>query len=149
MTTRRIRRRAPFAPTQMFDLVADVERYPAFLPWCNTLRVINRSVVDGVEVATADMGVAFGPFRETFRSRSHMRRDALAIDTAFVSGPLKRLASKWRFEPADGGSTIDYALEFEFRNPLLARAAGFALERAFIRMADAFLARAREIYADD
>ncbi|MGF1543616.1 MAG: type II toxin-antitoxin system RatA family toxin [Parvularculaceae bacterium] len=148
MATRRtFRRRVRHDANAMFDLVADVERYPSFLPWCRALRVVDRKDEGPVETIVADMVVAYRMFRESFRSRSRLDRDGLAIDTGFVRGPLKQLQTAWRFRPVDGeGCEVCFEADFEFKNPLLQRVAGVAVENVFGRMGEAFVERADALY---
>ena len=145
----------PHAPDKMFDLVADIERYPDFLPWCKALRVISRRREGDKEVILADMRVGYRMFRETFRSRVTLDRDQLFIDTKYVRGPLRDLQNQWRFEPETSGgvpldragSIVHFDVSFSFLNPMLESAANAVFEDAFARMSEAFVKRADEIYA--
>jgi coenzyme Q-binding protein COQ10 len=130
----------------MFDLVADVERYPEFIPHCLALRVVSREVVDGTGRMEADMVVAYRAFRERFRSRVDLDRTRLSIDVDYVEGPFRRLANHWRFRDAPGGSEVDFIIDFEFRNIILQATAAAVFERAFARMSEAFVARAAVVY---
>jgi coenzyme Q-binding protein COQ10 len=130
----------------MFDLVADVERYPEFIPHCLALRVVSREVVDGTGRMEADMVVAYRAFRERFRSRVDLDRTRLSIDVDYVEGPFRRLANHWRFRDAPGGSEVDFVIDFEFRNIILQATAAAVFERAFARMSEAFVARAAVVY---
>jgi len=131
----------------MFDLVADVDQYPAFLPWCVALRVIKKDIADGQGTLTADMIVAYKVFREKFRSQVTLDRAHYAIDVSYQDGPFKNLENRWRFiDQPDGGSVIDFEIIFEFKNFLLQAAAQAVFDKAFSRMSDAFVARADEIY---
>ncbi len=131
----------------MFDLVADVDRYPAFLPWCVALRIIKQDIVDGQGVLTADMVVAYKVFREKFRSKVTLDRTNYTIETSYLDGPFKSLENHWRFmDQPDGGSLIDFEITFEFKNVLLQAAAQAIFDKAFSRMSEAFVTRADEIY---
>ena len=132
----------------MFGLVGDVEVYPAFLPWCLGVRVIEREEqADGVsEILLADMVVAFKVFRERFRSQSTLNRDALTVATTFVNGPFRHLNSSWRFEPEENGCVVHFDVDFEFRNAVLQSAAGVFFESAFTQMHKAFIKRAEELF---
>lgn len=148
VTKKRIETKVPYSAAQMFDLVADVDRYPEFLPWCAALRVAERNVdEDGRGVVLADMVVAYKMFRERFRSRVALDRPAGTIDVEYVSGPFRSLHNRWRFIDApEGGSMIDFEIDFEFRNFLLQATAQAVFDKAFSRMSSAFVARADDIY---
>lgn len=131
----------PWTPEQLFDLVADVSRYPEFLPWVVAVRVRRN---DGA-VLLADMSVGFRALRETFTSRVTLDRPR-AIHVDYVSGPLRYLKNDWRFTPVPGGTRIDFAVDFEFRSRLFERIAGAVFGEAFRRMVASFEARARALY---
>jgi coenzyme Q-binding protein COQ10 len=126
----------------MFDLVADVERYPEFLPWVAAVRI--RSDSPGELIA--DLAVGFRALRESFTSRVRKDRpNAVRVD--YVDGPLKRLRNDWVFKPdGSGGTILDFAVDFEFRSRLFEALAGQFFDRAFRKMVSAFEARARELY---
>ena len=133
----------------MFDLVADVERYPEFLPWCAALRVLERDAADGKETLTADMIVAYKVFRERFRSRVAFDRAAGMIDVEYIDGPFRSLQNHWRFSDlSEGGSVVDFEIVFEFRNFLLQATAQGVFEKVFSRMSAAFIARADDVYGE-
>lgn len=147
LTSRRSTASVPYSATEMFNLVADVERYPEFLPWCSALRVIDRRVDGDGEILNADMVVAYSVFREKFRSLVRLDRTGNKIDVSYVEGPFRTLKNIWTFaDEAGGGSTVDFFISFEFQNRLLQAAAKSVFEKAFVRMSDAFVERAREIY---
>ena len=150
MTARRTTTDIPYTADQMFDLVADVEKYPQFLPWCVALRVIERNdAAAGQGTLTADMVVAYKVFRERFRSRVTLDRAGKRIAAAYVDGPFRNLENRWRFiDRPDGGSTIDFEIAFEFKNILLQATAQAVFDRAFARMSDAFVKRADEVYGE-
>ncbi|RMF11771.1 MAG: type II toxin-antitoxin system RatA family toxin [Alphaproteobacteria bacterium] len=136
------RRHLPYAPEQVFDLVADVGRYPEFLPWLITARVYARRA-DGFD---ADLVVGFRMFRERFTSRVHLDRPR-RIFVEYVKGPLSHLHNEWRFEPAeDGGTIVDFTVDFAFRSTLFERLVGALFTEAVHRMVSAFEKRAQEIY---
>jgi coenzyme Q-binding protein COQ10 len=129
----------------MFALVADVERYPEFLPWCVGLRIIERD--DAARTITADMIVAYKVFRERFRSRVKLDPRSKRIEAAYVDGPFRNLENRWRFtDKPEGGSTIDFEIAFEFKNFLLQATAQAVFDKAFSRMSEAFVKRADEVY---
>lgn len=135
-------RRLPYSATQMFDLVADVSRYPEFLPWIAATRVRSDSESEMI----ADMLVAFKALREKFTSRVEKRRPE-EIRVHYVDGPLQDLDNVWRFRPlATGGCEVDFSVDFTFRNALFEKLAGQFFDRAFRKMVAAFEARAAELY---
>ena len=142
-------RNIPYSPKQMFDLVADVGRYPEFLPWCLAALVTGRD--DGV--LRADVVVGKGPFRETFTSKVTLSgggdEESRRIDVEYVRGPMREMANHWAFRPADGGGTeIDFLVEFEFKSRLIDSVMAAFFEDAVMRMVDAFLARADALYGE-
>ncbi|MHA7870800.1 MAG: type II toxin-antitoxin system RatA family toxin [Hyphococcus sp.] len=147
MTSRRKTTIVPHTADEMFDLVADVERYPAFIPWCVALRVVETNVVDGRGTMLADMVVAYKVFREKFRSRVVLDRPAGTIDVEYEDGPFRSLQNHWRFtDRPEGGSVIDFEIEFEFRNFFLQATAQAVFDKAFARMSEAFVTRADAVY---
>ena len=148
MTKKRIETEVPYSAAQMFDLVADVDRYPEFLPWCVALRVVERRVnEDGRGTILADMVAAYKMFRERFRSRVALDRAAGTIDVEYISGPFRSLHNRWRFiDRPGGGSVIDFEIDFEFRNFLLQATAQAVFDKVFGRMSGAFVARADDVY---
>jgi coenzyme Q-binding protein COQ10 len=132
-----------YRPEQLFDLVADVERYPEFLPWCIGARIRERSE----SLLVADLVIGFKLIRERFTSRVAMDRPHLGIETAYADGPFKHLSNCWRFEPMpDGGCRIDFYVEFEFRSAVLQKLIGLLFHEAVKRMVGAFETRARALY---
>jgi len=142
-------RTVPYTPAQMFDLVADVRRYPEFLPWCKALRVRSDDVdASGDGLLVADMVARFKGFEERFTSRVQLKRSDLAIDVAYVDGPFRHLKNTWRFAEAGPGRTrVAFTIDFEFRNRLLQMLANSMLERALMRLSQAFIDRANALYA--
>ncbi len=135
-------------PQQMFDLVADVESYPEFVPLCQSLRVRRRFAgMDGAEVLTADMEVGYKAIRERFTSRVTLDRDARRIDVEYVDGPFSHLENMWRFTEADGGKCrIEFYIAYEFRNRALATLMGSMFDAAFRKFSSAFETRADEVF---
>jgi coenzyme Q-binding protein COQ10 len=131
----------PFTPDQMFALVADVGKYPQFLPWCVASKV--RSVNE-VEQVT-DLTIGFGPFRESFTNRVIMQRPGL-IKVRYENGPFRYLNNQWKFHPDPKGCRVDFFVDFEFRSRLLQAAIGVVFNEAVRRMVNAFLKRARDVY---
>ncbi len=142
MPTIRESRQLPYSCEQMFDLVADVDRYPEFLPWVVATRVRSDSATE----MTADMLVGFKAIREKFTSRV-TKEFPRAILVHYVDGPLRDLDNSWIFEPAGaGGCTIDFCVDFAFKNKVFEALAGQYTDRAFRKMMAAFEARAGELY---
>jgi coenzyme Q-binding protein COQ10 len=132
----------PYSAEQLYGLVADIERYPEFLPWCVAVRVRRR---DGAEVH-ADMAIGFKMFRETFTSRVTLS-PVDAIEVAYIDGPFRYLRNHWRFvDQPGGGCQIDFFVDFEFRSALLQRVIGALFGEAVRRLVAAFEARARARY---
>jgi coenzyme Q-binding protein COQ10 len=149
MPSFRTTRRVPFTPRQMFDLVADVERYPEFLPLCEALVVKRRAHEGDAEVVIADMTVGYKAIRETFTSRVVLRADVpeVVVEGATNSlGPFRKLDNRWHFRPAPGGCDIDFFIAYEFKSMMLQMLMGALFDRAFRRYTQAFEERARVIY---
>lgn len=130
----------------MFDLVADVPRYPQFLPWCTAARVRKQ---EGPNVDVSELAIGFGPLHERFVSRVTRNTDDpdnLRIETVGIEGPFKALASHWQFKPHASGSEIVFSLEFEFRSRLLQHTMRMLFAEAVKRMVAAFEARASKLY---
>jgi coenzyme Q-binding protein COQ10 len=126
----------------MFDLVADIRRYPEFLPWVAAVRVRSSSESEML----ADMSVGFKSLRETFTSRVQLERPQ-QIRVDYVSGPLKHLHNDWHFHPHEGGGTrLEFTVDFEFRSKFFERLAGAFFHEAFKRMVASFEARAQKLY---
>jgi coenzyme Q-binding protein COQ10 len=131
----------PYSPEQLFELVADVGKYPEFLPWCVGAQVRSRDEHEQV----AEMIIGFGPFRESFTSRVRMDRPQ-AIHVRYENGPFRYLKNEWRFKPHPKGCTVDFFVDFEFRSRVLQAAIGVVFNEAVRRMVNAFIRRARVIY---
>jgi coenzyme Q-binding protein COQ10 len=129
----------------MFQVVADVEQYPKFLPWCVALRVLSREHVKDRDVLSAEMAVGYGALREKYTSRVILDPGARTIDVAQTSGPFKQLENHWRFTPRVEGCQVDFSLAYEFRNRVLNAVAGAAFGKVYVKMADAFEARAKTL----
>ncbi|MBX3577963.1 MAG: type II toxin-antitoxin system RatA family toxin [Rhizobiaceae bacterium] len=131
---------------RMFALVADVERYPEFLPLCEALTVRSRKERDGRAILVADMTVGYKALRETFTSQVHLKPDENAIDVSYVDGPFKYLNNRWQFDPAPGGSVVKFFIDYEFKSRILGALMGAMFDRAFRMFAEAFEKRADAIY---
>lgn len=136
-------RTLPYTPLQMFELVADVAAYPQFLPWVIGSRITTRTD----HMMLADLIIGFKMFRERFTSKVILEKPD-HIHVEYVSGPLKYLHNDWRFAHAEnGGTTIDFYVEFEFKNRMFEAIVGTLFTEAVRRMVGAFEKRANEIYA--
>lgn len=145
-TTRRVKHSA----ARMFDLVADVERYPEFVPMCESLSVRKRSgEAEGVEIIIADMTVSYKIIRETFTSRVTLDRPRLAILVEYLDGPFSHLENRWRFRPeGEKSSEVDFFIAYEFKSKMLGMVMGALFDSAFRRFAEAFERRADRIYRE-
>ena len=142
-TTRHVRHSA----TDMFDLVANVEAYPHFVPLCESLKVRSRKEEGGKEILIATMTVAYKVVRESFTTRVVLDREALIIRAEYLDGPFRYLENVWRFEPEGrGDSLVHFAIDYEFRSSALGLLMGAVFDRAFRKFADAFEARADTVY---
>lgn len=141
MPTHAERKVLPYTPEQMFDLVADVGKYPAFLPWCVAARVRSHTETELV----ADLTIGFGPFRESFTSRVTLER-ASKIGVKYENGPFRYLNNQWTFQSNPKGCEVNFFVEFEFKSRLLQSAIGVVFNEAVRRMVNAFLKRARDVH---
>lgn len=140
-------RDVPYKADEMFDLVADVGRYPEFLPWCAGARIKRREMEGENEVLVADLIIAYKVFREQFTSRVVLDGVARKIDVHYVQGPFRHLTNKWEFEPLpEGGSRIHFFLDFEFRSATFQALINGVFSKAFARMMQAFIDRADAIH---
>jgi len=142
------KRRVAHSASDMFNLVADVERYPEFVPLCHSLVVRKRSGEDtGREVIIADMTIAYKLIRETFTSRVTLDRERLTILVEYLEGPFRRMNNRWSFHPADDHSCeVEFFLLYEFRSRTLGLLMGSVFDAAFRRFAAAFERRADQVY---
>jgi coenzyme Q-binding protein COQ10 len=142
------RRRVSHTASQMFDLVADVERYPEFVPLCSALKVRQRTPnADGTEIVIADMTVSFKLVRESFTTRVTLDRPNLKILVEYLRGPFSNLENRWTFEPRpDNACEVGFFLSYEFKSRMLAILMGTMFDTAFQRFAAAFEKRADMIY---
>ncbi len=136
-------RAVPYPAALMYQVVAEVEQYPQFLPWVLALRVLSRDETG----LTAEMAVGYSAFRERYTSRVDLDPQAGRIGVTAIKGPFRTLENHWRFTSDAEGCRIDFSIVFEFRNPLLQVAAGKAFETVVRKMTDAFVARAAALYS--
>ena len=141
-------RQLPYTPQQLYGLVADIEKYPAFLPWCIGCRIRERKE----NVLIADMVIGFKMFREKFTSRVTLTppNDSTSegrIDVAYIDGPMRHMQNRWEFlANPDGTTTIDFYVDFEFRSKILQSLIGALFHEAVRRMVAAFDSRAQALY---
>lgn len=131
----------PYTPERLFDLVADIEKYPQFLPWCRAARIIERKENE----LLAELVISFAHLSESYISRVTLARPA-AIDVVMVKGPFEYLVNRWRFNGKEGGTEIDFFLDFKFRSKLLDKMMGPVFGKAVDKMVGAFKARAAMLY---
>jgi coenzyme Q-binding protein COQ10 len=135
------RRILPYTPEQVFDLVAAIDRYPEFLPWCMAARIRERKS----DELTADLVIGFKMIRERFTSRVLFQRPN-RIDVDYVDGPMRHLENHWVFTPHPEGCEVDFRVAFEFRSRMLEALIGALFYEAIRRMVAAFDKRARQLY---
>ena len=141
MPTHAERQIVPYRPDQLFELVADVGKYPQFLPWCIGSRVRNRSEHE----LLSDLTIGFGPFRETFTSRVTLDRPNW-VKVRYENGPFRYLNNQWDFHPHPHGTEVAFFVDFEFKSRILQAAIGVVFNEAVRRMVGAFRKRARDVY---
>jgi coenzyme Q-binding protein COQ10 len=145
MPTHAEKKHLPYTPEQMFDLVADVEKYGEFLPWC----VACRKTRDDGDVIEADLIIGYKMIREKFKSRVILDRPE-EIRVEYLDGPMKNLSNQWAFiRNSDNTCTIDFYVDFEFSNPMLQGLIALFFEKAVSKMVSAFEDRAKVLYALD
>ncbi len=138
----------PYTASQMYDLVADVESYPKFLPWNSAARIRARHPGEaGAEVVEADLVISFKVFRERFGSRVTLWPAEKRIDTEYLDGPFRYLKSGWHFmDLPEGGCRVEFFVDFEFKNAILGKVIGVVFGEAMSRIVRAFEDRARALY---
>jgi coenzyme Q-binding protein COQ10 len=136
------KRVVPYSDEQMFALVADVERYPEFLPWCAAVRIRSREET----TFTADLIAAFGALREQFTSRVMLDPGAKAITIEYIEGPFEHLTNRWHFVPTESGCEVRFDIDFRFKSRALQALISGVFTRAIEKMTGAFVARAHQLY---
>ena len=140
-------REMPYSAQQMYDLVADVARYPEFLPWTAAARIRSREAQGAQEVMLADLVISFKVFRERFGSRVVLTPAAHKIETTYLDGPFRHMLSTWAFrDVSDWTCEVDFLVDFEFKNALLQGVIGVVFNDAMQRVVRAFERRAAELY---
>ncbi len=149
MPTHSETRLLPHSAEQMYALVADVAKYPQFLPWCAAARIRSLTPVEGGRVEMlADLVISFKVFRERFGSRVVLDEAERHIDTEYLDGPFKYMKSTWDFEPVEGGGCeVRFFVDFEFKNAILQGVIGVVFNEAMQRIVRAFEQRAEALYA--
>jgi coenzyme Q-binding protein COQ10 len=142
------KRRVQHKASEMFDLVADVERYPEFVPLCHQLKIRQRTVkADGTEAVVADMTVSFKLVKETFTSEVTLDRANLKITVRYLRGPFSNMENRWTFEPrGDNACEVGFFIDYEFKSRMLAMLMGSMFDAAFARFSAAFEKRADKVY---
>jgi len=146
MPTHSETRQLPYSAQQMYDLVADVARYPQFLPWTAAARIRSDEDRGDHRVMEADLVISFKVFRERFTSRVVLWPEAKKIDTEYLDGPFKYMKSNWHFEDNLEGCQVHFFVDFEFRNAILQKVIGVVFNEAMQRIVRAFENRAKELY---
>ncbi|WP_424928257.1 type II toxin-antitoxin system RatA family toxin [Amaricoccus tamworthensis] len=149
MPTHAEKRVMPYSPQQMYDLIADIRKYPEFLPWCSACRIRStRPLSEGEgSVIDADMVISFKVFREKFGSRVTLRPENSTIDVEYLDGPFRYLNNHWKFLPAEGGGCeVDFFVDFEFKSAILQKIIGVVFGEAMQRIVRAFEQRAEKLY---
>lgn len=136
----------PYTAQQMYDLVADVAKYPEFLPWCAAARIRSRVPQGAAEIVEADLIISFKVFRERFGSRVSLFPEDKKIDTEYLDGPFKYMKSNWAFADVEGGCDVSFFVDFEFKNAMLQGIIGLVFNEAMQRIVRAFEARAKALY---
>lgn len=146
MPTHSETRELPYSAQQMYDLVADVGRYPEFLPWTAAARIRSNEDRGDHRVMDADLVISFKVFRERFTSRVVLWPDQYRIDTEYLDGPFKKMVSNWQFTDTDNGCKVAFFVDFEFRNMILQGIIGVVFNEAMQRVVRAFEKRAAQLY---
>ena len=136
----------PYRADDLFELVSDVGRYPDFIKWIQSLRIIDETDEGNVLSVRAEAAVGFLTFKERFTTDVTADRSTHTIDVRLVRGPFRKLVNRWAFSPGDGATTIDFFIDFQFRNILLQTLAAANLDFAVSRIMDAFQDEAARRY---
>ncbi|MDF1718428.1 MAG: type II toxin-antitoxin system RatA family toxin [Antarcticimicrobium sp.] len=147
MPTHSETRQLPYSAREMYDLVADVARYPEFLPWTAAARIRSRRpIANGAELMEADLVISFKVFRERFGSRVTLWPEEGRIDTEYLDGPFRYMRSQWQFADSGEGCEVRFFVDFEFKNAVLQKLIGVVFNEAMQRIVRAFEARAKALY---
>jgi coenzyme Q-binding protein COQ10 len=148
MPLHRETRIVPYTAEQMYAVVAAIDRYPEFLPWCSRIVVRKREREGDVEFVTAEMFVSYLALQDSYVSRVRLDFPALMIEASHVKGPFKRLDTRWRIVPLKRGCEVHFLIDFAFSNPVLSTVASAAFGLVAARMQQAFIERADALYGD-
>lgn len=148
MPTHSETRHLPYTADQMYDLVADVAKYPEFLPWCAAARIRKTFDQGDARVMEADLVISFKVFRERFGSRVTLYAQDKQIVTEYLDGPFKFLKSNWDFVDSGEGCDVSFFVNFEFKNAILQKVIGLVFNDAMQRIVRAFEERANALYGD-
>ena len=146
MTRHEETRVMPYTPVQMLEMIADIEKYPEFLPWCKGARIRNRQSKGDLEIVEADLIIAFLAFREKFGSNVTIDQSSQTIDVQYLDGPFYNLTNYWKFKPHDNGCEVNFFVEFEFKSRVLEAVIGKVFDQAMRKIIHAFEVRAKELY---
>ena len=136
-----------YSKDQMFDLVADIDRYDEFLPWCNNSKIINISIKDDIKIVIADLEIGYDQFVYTYRSEVKLHKDKSEINVRNLDGPFKYLENNWKFVTVNESECeIQFKIDFELNITLFDILMRKFFDLAFQKMVDAFIGRANEIY---
>lgn len=137
----------PYTPDQLFALVGDVDRYPEFVPWINSMRTWNaRDLGEGASSLDAEAGVGFSFLKERFATRVRRDADQRQIDVSLLSGPFRKLTNTWRFLDDEGGTRIEFDIDFQFKSRLLEGLLAANFHHAVEKLMGCFEHRARALY---
>ena len=136
-----------YSKDQMFDLVADIDRYDEFLPWCNNSKIINTSIKDDIKIVIADLEIGYDQFVYTYRSEVKLHKDKSEINVRNLDGPFKYLENNWKFVSVnESDCEIQFKIDFELNSTFFDILMRKFFDLAFQKMVDAFVSRANEIY---
>jgi coenzyme Q-binding protein COQ10 len=137
----------PYKPEQIYALVADIEKYPQFVPLCSSLTIQSQNEEAGIKYITATMGIEYKLLRESFTCRVMLDEANQTINVDYLSGPFKRLDNKWVFKPHEQGCEINFLLDYEFKSRSFGLLASLFIDRSFKLFAEKFEERAEVIYS--
>jgi coenzyme Q-binding protein COQ10 len=146
---RRFRQVFPYSPEQLFEVVADVRRYPEFIPYLTSMRVWDEAEEGpGFTSFRAEAGVGFGLFREKFGTLVGLNRPAGEIECHLISGPFHRLENRWRFSPHEQGTSVDFFIDMQLKSRLLQGMVDANADKVTGRIVQGFEARARQLHGE-
>ena len=139
-------RRLPFKPEEMYDLVANIELYPQFIPWCVGARIYKEIEKEDRRIFEADLVISFKIYQETFKSEVTLLPHKKKIIIRYIEGPLRYLESYWSFLESDNGCEVVYHVDFEFRSKIIQKLVGIVFFEAMQRIVNSFEKRAYQVY---